>query len=90
MGQLVWEEHFYEFVSDLSEEVYKLMKDNNLLGTAGESTEEELLKGLQFIKENPPQHSGENKGIFTLQGVGGGNQMRWLRNFVIVNVNQRL
>lgn len=61
MGQLVQEEDFYEFVSNLSEEDYRLLRNNNLLGTLGESTDEDLPEGLQFMKESPPQHSGENK-----------------------------
>ncbi|XP_006193681.2 E3 ubiquitin-protein ligase RLIM [Camelus ferus] len=63
MDQLVREEDFYRFVNNLSEEDYKLMRDNNLLGIPGESTEEELLRRLQLIKENPPQKSDENTGI---------------------------
>ncbi|XP_036696446.1 E3 ubiquitin-protein ligase RLIM-like [Balaenoptera musculus] len=58
--RLVREEDFFRLVNSLSEEDYKLMRDNNLLGTPGESTEEELLRRLQLIKENPPQDSDEN------------------------------
>ncbi|XP_061034109.1 LOW QUALITY PROTEIN: E3 ubiquitin-protein ligase RLIM-like [Eubalaena glacialis] len=58
--RLVWEEDFFRLVNNLSEEDYKLMRDNNLLGIPGESTEEELLRRLQLIKENPPQDSDEN------------------------------
>lgn len=53
---------------------------------SGESTEEELLRRLQQIKEGPPpQSSDENRGML---GFG-----RWLvddGNFVIVNVNQKI
>uniref|UniRef100_A0A8C8XZ12 RING-type E3 ubiquitin transferase n=1 Tax=Panthera leo TaxID=9689 RepID=A0A8C8XZ12_PANLE len=62
MDRLVREENFYEFVNNLSEEDYKLMRDNDLLGIPGESTLEELLKRLQQIKENPPENSEENTG----------------------------
>lgn len=31
------EEAFYQFVNNLSEEDYRLMRDNNLLGTPGKS-----------------------------------------------------
>lgn len=90
-GQLLWKEDFYEFVGNLSEEDDKLMRDNNLLSTPGESTEQELLKRHHFIKENPPQHSCKNKDIFHFVGdKRGWNQMKWLRNFVIVSVDQRL
>ncbi|XP_059766342.1 E3 ubiquitin-protein ligase RLIM-like [Balaenoptera ricei] len=58
--RLVREEDFFRLVNSLSEEDYKLMRDNNLLGTPGESTEEELLRRLQLLKENPPQDSDEN------------------------------
>nr|XP_019595752.1 PREDICTED: E3 ubiquitin-protein ligase RLIM-like [Rhinolophus sinicus] len=62
MGRLVREEDFYRFVNNLSEEDYKLMRDNNLLGNPGESTEEELLRRLQQFKENPLQNADENTG----------------------------
>ncbi|KAI5130215.1 E3 Ubiquitin-Protein Ligase Rlim [Manis pentadactyla] len=61
MGPLVREEDFYEFVSNLSAEDYRLPRDNNLLGSPGESTDEEVPERPQFMKESPPQHSGENK-----------------------------
>lgn len=59
MDRLDREEAFYQFVNNLSEEDYRLMRDNNLLGTPGESTEEELLRRLQQIKEGPPPQSSE-------------------------------
>nr|XP_048273608.1 E3 ubiquitin-protein ligase RLIM-like [Myodes glareolus] len=63
MARLDQEEAFYQFVHNLSEEDYRLMRDNNLLGTPGESTAEELLRRLQRIKEGPPpQSSDENRG----------------------------
>lgn len=65
MNRLVREEEFYRFVNNLSEEDYKLMRDNDLLGNPGESTEEELLRRLRQLKENPWQNSVENKGIFS-------------------------
>ncbi|KAM9669197.1 E3 ubiquitin-protein ligase RLIM-like [Dama dama] len=60
IDQLAREGDYYRFVSGLSEEDYILMRDNNLLGPLGESTEEELLRRLQLLKENPPQNSDEN------------------------------
>ena len=54
------EDDYYRFVSDLSEEDYILTRDNNLLGPQRESTEEELMRRLQLMKENPPQNSDEN------------------------------
>lgn len=35
MDRLDREEAFYQFVNNLSEEDYRLMRDNNLLGTPG-------------------------------------------------------
>ncbi|XP_043913605.1 E3 ubiquitin-protein ligase RLIM [Protopterus annectens] len=56
------EEAYYQFVNSLSEEEYRLMRDNDLLGTPGDSTEEELLRRLQQIKEGPPPPiSDENR-----------------------------
>lgn len=63
-GQLARD--FYRFVNNLSEDDYKLMKGNNLLGNPGESTEEELQRRLHLIKENLLENSGENTGIFCL------------------------
>ena len=69
--RLAREDDYFRFVSDLSEEDYILMRDYNLLGPLGESTEEELRQRLQLIKENLPQNSDENTGIFLF----GGNRM---------------
>uniref|UniRef100_A0A8C6DTM7 RING-type E3 ubiquitin transferase n=1 Tax=Moschus moschiferus TaxID=68415 RepID=A0A8C6DTM7_MOSMO len=60
--RLAREGDYYRFVSDLSEQDYILMRDNNLLAPTGESTEEELLGRLQLMKEKPPQDSDENRG----------------------------
>ncbi|XP_041502896.1 E3 ubiquitin-protein ligase RLIM-like [Microtus oregoni] len=58
------EEAFHRFVNNLSGEDYRLLRDNNLLGTPGQSTGEELFRRLQQIKEGPPlpppQSSEEN------------------------------
>ncbi|KAM9576849.1 E3 ubiquitin-protein ligase RLIM-like [Trichechus inunguis] len=59
VDRLAREEAFYRFVNNLSVDDYRLMRDNNLLGTPGESTEDELLERLQEIKEDPaPEYSG--------------------------------
>ncbi|XP_041493071.1 E3 ubiquitin-protein ligase RLIM-like [Microtus oregoni] len=64
MDHLDWEEAFHRFVNNLSGEDYRLLRDNNLLGTPGQSTGEELFRRLQQIKEGPPlpppQSSEEN------------------------------
>lgn len=83
MDRLVREENFFEFVNNLSEEDYKLMRDNDLLGIPGESTLEELLKRLQQIKENPLENSEENTGIFHF--LGRETKTGWVRNFIIVS-----
>ncbi|XP_060783503.1 E3 ubiquitin-protein ligase RLIM [Neoarius graeffei] len=55
------EEAFYQFVNNLSEEDYRLMRDNNLFGTPGEITEEELLNRLHQIRDGPEQpHSSSS------------------------------
>ncbi|XP_041493070.1 E3 ubiquitin-protein ligase RLIM-like [Microtus oregoni] len=64
MDHLDREEAFHRFVNNLSGEDYRLLRDNNLLGTPGQSTGEELFRRLQQIKEGPPlpppQSSEEN------------------------------
>uniref|UniRef100_A0A286XIF0 RING-type E3 ubiquitin transferase n=1 Tax=Cavia porcellus TaxID=10141 RepID=A0A286XIF0_CAVPO len=82
MDRLDREEAFYQFVNNLSEEDYRLMRDNNLLGTPGESTEEELLRRLQQIKEGPPpQNSDENRGGDTADDVSNGDSIiDWLNS----------
>lgn len=57
---------FYQFVNNLSEDEYKLMEGNNLLGNPGESTEEELWRRLHLVKENLLGNSGVNTGILCL------------------------
>ncbi|XP_077466088.1 E3 ubiquitin-protein ligase RLIM-like isoform X1 [Stigmatopora argus] len=57
LDRLVREEGFYQFVNNLSDEDYRLMRDNNLLGTPGEVTEEELFTRLRNIKTGAEQQS---------------------------------
>ncbi|XP_071769867.1 E3 ubiquitin-protein ligase RNF6 isoform X1 [Centroberyx gerrardi] len=45
------EEAYYHFINELNEEEYRLMRDNNLLGTPGEVTAEELRQRLDGAKE---------------------------------------
>ncbi|XP_002721870.1 E3 ubiquitin-protein ligase RLIM [Oryctolagus cuniculus] len=82
MDRLDREEAFYQFVNNLSEEEYRLMRDNNLLGTPGESTEEELLRRLQQIKEGPPpQNPDENRGGDSTDDVSNGDSIiDWLNS----------
>ncbi|XP_018531211.1 E3 ubiquitin-protein ligase RLIM [Lates calcarifer] len=57
LDRLDREEAFYQFVNNLSDEDYRLMRDNNLLGTPGEVTEDELFNRLQQIKDGPEQQN---------------------------------
>nr|XP_046261951.1 E3 ubiquitin-protein ligase RLIM isoform X2 [Scatophagus argus] len=57
LDRLGREEAFYQFVNNLSDEDYRLMRDNNLLGTPGEVTEDELFSRLQQIKDGPEQQN---------------------------------
>ncbi|XP_069748882.1 E3 ubiquitin-protein ligase RLIM isoform X2 [Narcine bancroftii] len=85
------EEAFYHFVNNLSEEEYRLMRDNNLFGTPGEITEEELARRLQQVKNGTIQNnsdsrrsegSGENRGAEGLdEGSSGDSLLEWLNAF---------
>lgn len=57
LDRLDREEAFYQFVNNLSDEDYRLMRDNNLLGTPGEATQDELFSRLQQIKDGPEQQN---------------------------------
>ncbi|KAG2464602.1 RF12A ligase, partial [Polypterus senegalus] len=81
------EEDFYHFVNNLSEEDYRLMRDNNLLGTPGEVTKEELLRRLLQVKEGPEQvnqseiGAEENRGPETPDdGSNGDSILDWLNS----------
>ncbi|XP_029463531.1 E3 ubiquitin-protein ligase RLIM isoform X2 [Rhinatrema bivittatum] len=82
LDRLDREEAFYQFVNNLSEEDYRLMRDNNLLGTPGEITEEELLRRLHQIKEGPPQpNSDENRGADSPEDSSNGDSIiDWLNS----------
>ncbi|XP_062331942.1 E3 ubiquitin-protein ligase RLIM [Osmerus eperlanus] len=70
LDRLDREEAFYQFVNNLSEEDYRLMRDNNLLGTPGEITEEELLSRLQQIKDGPEQLDSNSTSLESGEGTG--------------------
>nr|XP_057919787.1 E3 ubiquitin-protein ligase RLIM [Doryrhamphus excisus] len=57
LDRLDREEAFYQFVNNLSDEDYRLMRDNNLLGTPGEATEDELFSRLHHIKNGAEQQN---------------------------------
>ncbi|XP_020390214.1 E3 ubiquitin-protein ligase RLIM isoform X1 [Rhincodon typus] len=85
------EEAFYHFVNNLSEEEYRLMRDNNLFGTPGEVTEEELIRRLQQVKDGVIQNnpdtrrsegSGDNRGAEgSEEGSSGDSLLEWLNAF---------
>nr|XP_012297114.1 E3 ubiquitin-protein ligase RNF6 [Aotus nancymaae]XP_012297123.1 E3 ubiquitin-protein ligase RNF6 [Aotus nancymaae] len=58
------EESYYQFINELSDEDYRLMRDHNLLGTPGEITSEELQQRLDGVKEQlasqPDMRNGRN------------------------------
>ncbi|XP_004327740.3 E3 ubiquitin-protein ligase RNF6 isoform X1 [Tursiops truncatus] len=58
------EEAYYQFINDLNDEDYRLMRDHNLLGTPGEITSEELQQRLDGVKEQlasqPDLRNGTN------------------------------
>ncbi|XP_040179919.1 E3 ubiquitin-protein ligase RLIM [Rana temporaria] len=81
MDRLDREEAFYQFVNNLNEEDYRLMRDNNLLGTPGEITKEELLRRLQQIREGPPPpNSDENRGENAEDSSNGDSIIDWLNS----------
>ncbi|XP_037678639.1 E3 ubiquitin-protein ligase RLIM-like [Choloepus didactylus] len=82
MGQLAWQEAFSRFVNNLSEEDYRLMRENDLFGTLGESTEEELLRRLQVKEDMPPQNSGKNNRGDSSDDVSNDDSLiEWLMSF---------
>ncbi|KAH0520337.1 E3 ubiquitin-protein ligase RLIM [Microtus ochrogaster] len=75
------EEAFHRFVNNLSGEDYRLLRDNNLLGTPGQSTGEELFRILQQIKEGPPLpllQSSEQNGDSSDDESNGDSLIDWL------------
>ncbi|XP_067889696.1 E3 ubiquitin-protein ligase RNF6 isoform X1 [Heterodontus francisci] len=72
LERLSREEAYYQFINDLSEEDYRLMRDSNLLGTPGEITAEELQQRLNGAKEQLiTQNSlGNSEGEQTSQNQG--------------------
>ncbi|XP_016308760.1 E3 ubiquitin-protein ligase RLIM-like [Sinocyclocheilus anshuiensis] len=89
LDRLDREEAFYQFVNNLSEEDYRLMRDNNLLGTPGEITADELLSRLRQVKDGPESPSngsteerGEGPAATEMEGTeenpSGESLLDWL------------
>ena len=76
------EEALCPFVNNLSGEDYRLLRDNDLLGTPGQSTGEELFRRLQEIKEGPlllpPPQSSEENGESSDDESNGDSIIDWL------------
>ncbi|CAO2630809.1 E3 ubiquitin-protein ligase RNF6 [Lemmus lemmus] len=56
------EEAYYQFINELNDEDYRLMRDHNLLGTPGEITSEELQQRLDRAKEQLASQPGSRSG----------------------------
>uniref|UniRef100_A0A3P9BZB0 RING-type E3 ubiquitin transferase n=1 Tax=Maylandia zebra TaxID=106582 RepID=A0A3P9BZB0_9CICH len=79
LDRLDREEAFYQFVNNLSDEDYRLMRDNNLLGTPGEVTQDELFNRLQQIKDGPEQQNNTAGTESVEDPVGTGDSLLdWL------------
>ncbi|XP_006027853.1 E3 ubiquitin-protein ligase RNF6 [Alligator sinensis] len=56
------EEAYYQFINELNDEDYRIMRDHNLLGTPGEITAQELRRRLEGAKERLASQTGmENR-----------------------------
>lgn len=56
------EEAYYQFINELSDEDYRLMRDHNLLGTPGEITSEELQQRLNRVKDQLASQPSSRNG----------------------------
>ncbi|XP_067842125.1 E3 ubiquitin-protein ligase RNF6 isoform X3 [Heptranchias perlo] len=91
LERLSLEEAYYQFINDLSEEDYRLMRDSNLLGTPGEITAEELQQRLDGAKEQLTQNgrgnsereqSSENQGSdIPGESSNSDSLLEWLNTF---------
>lgn len=81
------EEAYYQFINDLNDEDYRLMRDHNLLGTPGEITSEELQQRLDGVKEQLASQPNLRDGTNTRDsGVPRGSPndaslLEWLNTF---------
>ncbi|NWR52734.1 RNF6 ligase, partial [Regulus satrapa] len=86
LERLSREEAYYQFINELNEEDYRLMRDRNLLGTPGEITAEELQQRLEGAKERLTSHSdldnreGEDSEVLG-ENSNGDSLLEWLNAF---------
>ncbi|NXI12265.1 RNF6 ligase, partial [Irena cyanogastra] len=86
LERLSREEAYYQFINELNEEDYRLMRDRNLLGTPGEITAEELQQRLEGAKERLTSQSdldnreGENSEVLG-ENSNGDSLLEWLNTF---------
>ncbi|NWZ00941.1 RNF6 ligase, partial [Loxia curvirostra] len=86
LERLSREEAYYQFINELNEEDYRLMRDRNLLGTPGEITAEELQQRLEGAKERLTSQSGlDNREGEDSEVLGensnGDSLLEWLNTF---------
>ncbi|NWI38115.1 RNF6 ligase, partial [Picathartes gymnocephalus] len=86
LERLSREEAYYQFINELNEEDYRLMRDRNLLGTPGEITAEELQQRLEGAKERLTSQSDvdnrerENSEVLE-ENSNGDSLLEWLNTF---------
>ncbi|NXO73656.1 RNF6 ligase, partial [Phainopepla nitens] len=86
LERLSREEAYYQFINELNEEDYRLMRDRNLLGTPGEITAEELQQRLEGAKEHLTAQSdldnreGEDAEVLG-ENSNGDSLLEWLNTF---------
>ncbi|NXO80575.1 RNF6 ligase, partial [Sitta europaea] len=86
LERLSREEAYYQFINELNEEDYRLMRDRNLLGTPGEITAEELQQRLEGAKERLTSQSDlDNREGGDSEVLGensnGDSLLEWLNAF---------
>uniref|UniRef100_A0A8C8AUC3 RING-type E3 ubiquitin transferase n=1 Tax=Otus sunia TaxID=257818 RepID=A0A8C8AUC3_9STRI len=91
LERLSREEAYYQFINELNEEDYRLMRDHNLLGTPGEITAEELQQRLEGAKERLASQTdldnreGEGRTVGDSDVLGensnGDSLLEWLNTF---------
>ncbi|NXA77998.1 RNF6 ligase, partial [Thryothorus ludovicianus] len=86
LERLSREEAYYQFINELNEEDYRLMRDRNLLGTPGEITAEELHQRLEGAKErltsqpDLDNREGEDSEVLG-ENSNGDSLLEWLNTF---------